>query len=47
VTEAIKKLHSYELPESIVVDIQSKGSSPAFVQWILDSTIDPTLKREE
>ena len=38
VTAAIQKIHSYQLPESIALNIESKGSSSAFVQWILDST---------
>lgn len=38
VTNAIKSIHSYSVPESIVVDIKSDGSSPDYLSWIVSNT---------
>jgi len=37
VEEAIKELHTYELPEIIVVPLAN--CEPKFQQWILDNTV--------
>lgn len=38
VSTQIKSIHSYELPESIALDISNEGSSPAFLNWIGENT---------
>lgn len=41
VTSAIKNMHSYDLPESIVVDIGTEGSNSAYLDWVRHSTTAP------
>ncbi|KAJ1441529.1 YjeF N-terminal domain-containing protein [Ochromonadaceae sp. CCMP2298] len=36
VTEAVKQLHSYDVPESIALDVS--GGSAEYLQWVRDST---------
>jgi hypothetical protein len=36
VTAAVKELHSYEVPESIAVDVTA--GSPAYLDWVREST---------
>jgi len=36
VTLAVKELHSYDVPESIAVDIQ--GGNQDYLQWVRDAT---------
>lgn len=37
VEEAIKEIHTYELPEILVINLSD--SEPKFQQWILDCTV--------
>jgi periplasmic divalent cation tolerance protein len=38
VTAEIKALHSYDVPESIVLPIQSDGSNGDYISWLLSNT---------
>jgi uncharacterized protein involved in tolerance to divalent cations len=45
VSAAIKSVHSYDLPESIVVDISDEGSSRGYLDWVRTSTTAPDTIR--
>ena len=38
VTSAVKELHSYSMPESIALDVNSEGSNAAYLDWVIQST---------
>lgn len=38
VTQRVKQLQSYEVPESIVLDIQDTGSNPDYLNWVRGNT---------
>ena len=38
VTERIRQLHSYEVPESIGVRVEDEGGSRQYMDWVRDST---------
>lgn len=38
VTKEIKSLHSYLVPESIVLDVDSVGSNKDYINWVLGSS---------
>lgn len=41
VTRRVKELHSYDVPESIVVHVDEEGSNEDYLSWVRSNTVTP------